>query len=336
MSYNDDAGIKVQFEKLNAKTGDKTGDKAGDKAGDKTGDKTELTHNVPSQLSQLSQPYFNITDKIIDRINDDKYLIKIGFRELMAYASPIVFNRDLDNEKIDELYASIVDGYDIPFTIDAIYDKKSKVDEKIIKIINGNHRHGAICKYITAHDKHFSCNYKVYVWIYAVDECETTNVKQSIELYTKINNHLPFKEPIIVDINVMEFLNKLCRQKRFKGLILTNQSETSRQPKINKKEVFNLLNTNKDILESFVSKYSVNKNNLIITDNILSQFIENINEINHRLSLKGISNLYNETLLAQNKGYYEQAVEIGFFLNLKKSNYSKEIWIKYINNPTDI
>jgi hypothetical protein len=330
MNYNDDTGIKVQFEKLNAKTGDKTGDK------------TEQILNVPVPLSQHSQhsphsqPYFNITDKIIDKINDDKYLIKIGFRELMAYASPIVFNRDLDSEKIDELYASIADGYDIPFTIDAIYDKKSKVDEKIIKIINGNHRHGAICKYITAHDKHFSCNYKVYVWIYAVDECETTNVKQSIELYTKINNHLPFKEPIIVDINVMEFLNKLCRQKRFKGLILTNQSETSRQPKINKKEVFNLLNTNKDILESFVSKYSVNKNNLIITDNILSQFIENINEINHRLSLKGISNLYIETLLVQNKGYYEQAVEIGFFLNLKKSNYPKEIWIKYLSNPTDI
>ena len=316
---NEDDRINKQFQKLFENKGET----------DESGDTSPRQSAHPLQ-------FFNITDKIIDKINDDKYLVKISFRELMAYASPIVFNRDLDNKKIDELYASITEGYSIPFTIDAIYDKKSKVDEKIIKIINGNHRHGAICKYITAHDKHFSCNYKVYVWIYAVDECETTNVKQSIELYTKINNHLPFKEPIIVDINVMEFLNKLCRQKRFKGLILTNQSETSRQPKINKKEVFNLLNTNKDILESFVSKYSVNKNNLIITDNILSQFIENINEINHRLSLKGISNLYNETLLAQNKGYYEQAVALGFFLNLKKSNYPKEIWIKYINNPTDI
>lgn len=321
--HNDDEGINIQFNKLNTKTGNHN---------------IEPTQNVPLQSLQSLQSlqYFNITDKIIDKINDSKYLIKISFRELMAYATPIVFNRDLDNEKIDELYASIVDGYDIPFTIDAIYDRKSKVDEKIIKIINGNHRHGAISKYIIAHDKHFNCDYKVYVWIYAVDECETANVKQSIELYTKINNHLPFKEPIIVDINVMEFLNKLCSIKRFKGIILTNQSETSRQPKINKKEVFNLLNTNKDILESFVSKYSVNKNNLIITDNILSQFIENINEINHRLSLKGISNLYIETLLAQNKGYYEQAVEIGFFLNLKKSNYPKEIWIKYLSNPADI
>jgi hypothetical protein len=310
MSYIDDTGINEQFEKINSKTSD------------------------PPNTTNI--PFFNITDKIIDKINDDKYLIKIGFRELLAYASPIVFNRELEQTKIDELYASIADGYAIPFTIDAIYDKKSKIDEKIIKIINGNHRHGAIQKYITAHDKYFSCDYKVYVWIYAVDECETTNVKQSIELYTKINNHLPFKEPIIVDINVMEFLNKLCRQKRFKGLILSNQCETSRQPRINKKEVFNLLNTNKDILENFLSKYSVNKNNLTITEDILSQFIENINEINHLLSLKGINSLYSDTQLSQNRTYYEQAVEVGFFLNLKKSNYPKEIWIKYLCNPTEI
>lgn len=310
MSYIDDTGINEQFEKINSKTSD------------------------PPNTTNI--PFFNITDKIIDKINDDKYLIKIGFRELLAYASPIVFNRELEQTKIDELYASIADGYAIPFTIDAIYDKKSKIDEKIIKIINGNHRHGAIQKYITAHDKYFSCDYKVYVWIYAVDECETTNVKQSIELYTKINNHLPFKEPIIVDINVMEFLNKLCRQKRFKGLILSNQCETSRQPRINKKELFNLLNTNKDILENFLSKYSVNKNNLIITEDILSQFIENINEINHLLSLKGINSLYSDTQLSQNRTYYEQAVEVGFFLNLKKSNYPKEIWIKYLCNHTDI
>jgi hypothetical protein len=324
---NEDDRITKQFQKLFEKQGE--ADDVGEtgEAGD--ADDTSPHQNIPLQ-------FFNITDNIIDRINDKKYLIKISFRELMAYASPIVFNRELEQTKIDELYASITEGYSIPFTIDAIFDPKAKIDEKIIKIINGNHRHGAICKYIAEHDKYFRCNYKVYVWIYVVDECETTNVKQSIELYTKINNHLPFKEPIIIDINIMEFLNKMCRERRFSGLILSNQCQVARQPRINKKELFILLNTNKDILETFVSNYSSNKNNLIITSEILSHFISNINEINHRLSLKGISNLYNETLLAQNKGYYEQAVAIGFFLNLKKSNYPKEVWIKYLNNPTNI
>ena len=322
-NVNEDERIKKQFQKLF----DNDCDKAYDED-DKLND-TSPRQNTPLQ-------FFNITDNVIDKINDEKYLVKITFRELMAYASPIVFNRELEQTKIDELYASITDGYSIPFTIDAIFDPKAKIDEKIIKIINGNHRHGAICKYIAEHDKYFRCDYKVYVWIYVINECETVNVKKSIELYTKINNHLPFKEPIIIDINIMEFLNKMCRERRFSGLILSNQCQVARQPRINKKELFILLNTNKDILETFVSNYSSNKNNLIITNEILSNFISNINEINHRLSLKGINNLYNETLLAQNKGYYEQAIALGFFLNLKKSNYPKEVWIKYINNPTAI
>jgi hypothetical protein len=297
----------------------------------------EKTDNKQPQVSPSPppQPYFNIADKTIDKISDVKYLVKLSFRELMAYATPIVFNRDLDSSKITELYTSITEGYDIPFTIDAIYDKKAKIEEKSIKIINGNHRHGAICKYITEHDHTFSCEYKVYVWVYEVDECETTNMKRSIDLYMKINNHLPFKEPVIVDINVMEFMNSLCRQRRFKGLILSNQCETSRQPRVNKKEIFNLLNANKDVLECFVSTYS-NSNNKIITEEILTQFIENINMINHRLSLKSIVDLYSEGQLAQNKGFYDQAVELGFYLNLRKSKYPKEVWIKYLTNPSEV
>ena len=319
MSFNDD-DIKKEFEKA-------------DKHHQVSPSSLSLTQQ---QQQQQQQQHFNITDKIIDKISDDKYLVKLSFRELMAYATPIVFNRDLEQSKIDELYTSIVEeNYDIPFTIDAIYDKKAKIDEKSIKIINGNHRHGAICKYITEHDHTFSCDYKVYVWVYEVDNCETINMKWSISLYTRINNHLPFKEPILVDINVMEFLNKLCKQKRFKGLILSNQCETARQPRVNKKEIFNLLNANKDVIECFVSKYS-NNNNKIITDEILSQFIENINMINHRMSLKGITSLYSDAMLAQNRGYYEQAVELGFFLNLKKSNYPKEVWVKYLANPMEI
>ena len=144
----------------------------------------------------LNGPILNIYEKIIDRINDNKYLVKISFRELMIHATPIVFKRDLNKAKIDEIYKTIVDGYDIPYTIDAIYDKKANIEDGSIKIINGNHIYSAISKYIE-NDKHFNCDYKVYVWIYAVDECETTNVKKSIELYSKINNNLPFKEKVL-------------------------------------------------------------------------------------------------------------------------------------------
>jgi hypothetical protein len=138
----------------------------------------------------------------------------------------------------------------------------------------------------------------------------------------------------------MEFMNILLRDEQFKDKILSkDQCEIARQPRVNKKEIFNLLNNNKDILESFVSKYSVNKNNMMITDDILSQFIENIREINHRIYIKACNNLtdlYSDNQLAQNIGHYQKALELMFFLNLKKSKYPKEVWIKYLANPTEI
>ena len=321
MTYNDDVAIKDQFDKLN----------------DKTNDNTEPAHNIPSQ-------YFNILDKVIDKIGDDKYLIKISFRELMAYACPIVFNRDLEQSKIDELYTSIVDGYTIPFTIDAIYDKTCEFGDNNIKIINGNHRHKAVCKYITDHDDRFNCEYKVYIWIYVVDDCEDTNSKQSIELYKKINNHLPFKEPINIDITdrAQKFCNKLCstETKRnfpfLKGIRKTVRGETCHQPNINIHEISKLLIINNEIIERFLSKYSDYENNLIITENILNDFVKNIKIINHQLFLKKYDGLYSGNKLAENRIYFDKAVEIGFFLNQKNSKYPKEEWIKFLCDPTKI
>jgi hypothetical protein len=289
---------------------------------------------INEQFNNLNRMPFKFINKIIDKINDNKYLIKITFRELMAESTPIIFNRELEQTKIDELYTSILDGYDIPFTIDAIYDPNTNIQEKNIKIINGNHRHGAICKYITECDKHFDCDFKVYVWIYVVVDCETTNVKQSIELYTKINNHLPFKKAIYVDIIATRFIDKLCspetkRKHPIMKAILTTNGEKCQQPNINKKEVFNLLNNNKDITDSFLSKYSN-------TDDIISQFINNILEINHRLSIKDFNDLYSDNPSTKNKVYFDKAFKIGFFLNQKNSKYPKEEWIKFLCDPTRI
>jgi hypothetical protein len=56
--------------------------------------KSNVNVNAKTSSTDNTEPlqFFNITDKIIDKIREDKYLIKIGFRELMAYATPIVFN----------------------------------------------------------------------------------------------------------------------------------------------------------------------------------------------------------------------------------------------------
>jgi hypothetical protein len=297
--------------------------------------------NTPRPVPQVQQPpqqqrYFNIYDKIIHSI-DGKFFIKISFRELKAYASAITFNRDVDEEQVDKLFASIKDGYHYPFTMDAIYDKTVNIGENSIKIINGNHRHAAICKYIAEHDKDFSCDYMVFMWISVVDECESTNLQQSIELYTMVNNHLPFKEPINVSIDAMKFVEKLCSLNQFKGKIKTQKgNDTSHQPRIHKNELYKLLEKNKDILEEFVSTHSVNRNNLIITEDILNKFIESIKDINHRISLKEKYELYSHNKLVENNKYYEEAVDIGLYLNLKNSNFPKEIWIKHLCDPSSI
>jgi hypothetical protein len=295
---------------------------------------------APQQQQQPQQPqqqrYFNIYDKIIHSI-DGKFFIKISFRELKAYASAITFNRDVDEEQVDKLFASIKDGYHYPFTMDAIYDKTVNIGENSIKIINGNHRHAAICKYIAEHDKDFSCDYMVFMWISVVDECESTNLQQSIELYTMVNNHLPFKEPINVSIDAMKFVEKLCSLNQFKGKIKTQKgNDTSHQPRIHKNELYKLLEKNKDILEEFVSTHSVNRNNLIITEDILNKFIESIKDINHRISLKEKYELYSHNKLVENNKYYEEAVDIGLYLNLKNSNFPKEMWIKHLCDPSSI
>ena len=177
----------------------------------------------------------------------------------------------------------------------------------------------------------------VFMWISVVDECESTNLQQSKDLYTMVNNHLPFKEPINVNIDAMVLVNKLCSLKKFKGkAILANAHKTSHQPRINKHELYKLFDANKDILEDFVSMHSVNRNNLIITEDILNKFIESIIDINHYISQKDINVLYNYNRLVENNKHYEEAVDIGFFLNLKNSNFPKEMWIKHLCDPSSI
>lgn len=321
MSFNDDDRINEQFENLN-----------------------KTPTSTVSPQADYHNKHFDITDKIIDKIDNNKFLIKITFREFMVYADAIRFQRQFEESKIDELYTSIVDGYTIPFTIDAIYDKTCEFGDNNIKIINGNHRHKAVCKYITDHDDRFNCEYKVYIWIYVVDDCEDTNSKQSIELYKKINNHLPFKEPINIDITdrAQKFCNKLCstETKRnfpfLKGIRKTVRGETCHQPNINIHEISKLLIINNEIIERFLSKYSDYENNLIITENILNDFVKNIKIINHQLFLKKYDGLYSGNKLAENRIYFDKAVEIGFFLNQKNSKYPKEEWIKFLCDPTKI
>ena len=293
----------------------------------------------PTQPQPL-QPHFNI----IDMIDENRFLVKISFNELLEYAAPIMFNRHIDEEQADKILSSIEEGYMYPFTMDAIYDSTVNIGEKNIKIINGNHRHYAIYKYveklIAKDEDPFNCKYYVYVWISVVDECESSNKKLSMNLYTLVNNHLPFKEPINVNIDAMDFVNKLFKHKSWGGNSIIDTCKRVSQPRIKKAELYEFLDKHKDILEDFVSMHSVDKNNLIITEDILDKFIKNIDKINTSIWKKYIDNptdVYSsEKKLVKNSNIWGKAKKENFYLNLIDSNFPKEIWIKHLCDPSSI
>jgi hypothetical protein len=290
---------------------------------------------VPKPV-QSTQPCFHI----IDKIDENMFLVKISFNELLEYAAPIMFNRHPDNEKIDELLSSIEEGYKYPFTMDAIYDKTVNIGEKCIKITNGNHRIKAIEKFIGNLADAFNRIYYVYVMISVVDECESTNRKLSKHLYTVVNNHLPFKEPINVNIDAMDFVNKLFQHKSWGGNAIKDTYKDVCQPRFKKAELYEFLDKHKDILEDFVSMHSVDKNNLIITEDILDKFIKNIDKINTSILKKYIDNptdVYSsEKKLEKNSNIWGKAKKENFYLNLIDSNFPKEIWIKHLCDPSSI
>lgn len=289
---------------------------------------------------QPRRPHFNI----IDMIDENRFLVKISFNELLEYAAPIMFNRHIDEEQADKILSSIEEGYMYPFTMDAIYDSTVNIGEKNIKIINGNHRHYAIYKYveklIAKDEDPFNCKYYVYVWISVVDECESSNKKLSMNLYTLVNNHLPFKEPINVNIDAMDFVNKLFKHKSWGGNSIIDTCKRVSQPRIKKAELYEFLDKHKDILEDFVSMHSVDKNNLIITEDILDKFIKNIDKINTSIWKKYIDNptdVYSsEKKLVKNSNIWGKAKKENFYLNLIDSNFPKEIWIKHLCDPSSI
>jgi hypothetical protein len=292
------------------------------------------------QAQQAAQPHFNI----IDMIDENRFLVKISFNELLEYAAPIMFNRHIDEEQADKILSSIEEGYMYPFTMDAIYDSTVNIGEKNIKIINGNHRHYAIYKYveklIAKDEDPFNCKYYVYVWISVVDECESTNKKLSMNLYTLVNNHLPFKEPININIDAMDFVNKLFQHKSWGGNAIIDTCKRVSQPRIKKAELYEFLDKHKDILEDFVSMHSVDKNNLIITEDILDKFIKNIDKINTSIWKKYIDNptdVYSsEKKLVKNSNIWGKAKKENFYLNLIDSNFPKELWIKHLCDPSSI
>ena len=256
---------------------------------------------------------FTITDYVIDKKDDDSILCKINFIDIVTHSISWCYNRKIYEDKVDELYNELQYFYDIPYILHGIYDE-TKETKKIL-ILDGQHRINAINKFIVKKNIEISQNKYVWIWLYKIDHCETTNVERAISLFRKINNNRLLEEEDLPDEFMICIINELCKIPIFKKCIGVKASNnTCRSPMIHKKELNEALN--------FYKKELHNKQ--------IDTIIRNISQMNDILAEKTFEELYEPRYRNKELKRYEKAKELRFYLNLKNSKYSLLEWIKEI------
>jgi len=262
-----------------------------------------------------------MTSIILDNFDDKIKLYKIDFKYFNDnYYTNLYFNRKINEEKVNELYEILwMNNYQLPWTCHSIYDIKN--DKK--QLIDGQHRHEAVCKYIDKYLLHNENKY-LYMWEYIIEDINEAKCnKYSLDLFKKLNNNSPLLEEDIPKNKIVELLLKLKTNKNLKnGIGTDNKHKTCNSPKIHEKELFELLN----------------KHEYLFSSKSIEEIIENILEINIILSKLNIINLYkNKSVITiKEKKILEKANNYNFYLGIKDSAYQPAYWIKYISNPNNI
>lgn len=254
-------------------------------------------------------------ENIISKYNENITLHTLGFRDFVKYSEPWQYNRKINDETVDELYKVLQepDGSSIPWMFHAILDEKE--DKNKLYIIDGQHKRKAIELYIENYDEDMTCERKICCWIYKIEDSSTTNRTKAVELFKKINNNRNFEEEDLPNNRSMDIIELLKKKKSLETGITKNKSYV---PRISTQELNILLNQN---LKSF-EKLSI------------EEVANNIQKINHKLSLKTTSELYGRKKTFETQ--YNKANKIKFYLNLKGSKYGPEIWINYISKVEEL
>jgi len=264
---------------------------------------------------------FNIYNNIIDKKDENTFLISLTFRELLAYTMPWCFNRTINDDKVNELYDSLCLSYSIPFILQAVYDEKHTNPVSKILILDGQHRLEAIRKYIELNDSTWQCTHKVWVCVHKLEYAESTNASIAIELFKKINNNRVLDQSELPDMFIADLVRSVCDIvlfRRQKVIGMSTVTSSCHSPCIHKKELSALFNEHKDLIKN--------------GNKTIKELVENIQKINHFISIKSFEDLYLVKHRSSEKTRWQKAVSKSFFLNLKNSRFTPDIWIQYINN----
>lgn len=261
--------------------------------------------------------YIDTSDKIKILDSDDNFmLIKIDYVSLIRYIKHWSYNRQINEDFVNELYESIVDNNKIVWTLTAIQERSNDN----LYLIDGQHRFEAI-KRRMMNDNNLQYNNNIFITIYYVNNKETDS-QYIIDLFNKINKNTPLGENDYPDNTIINIIQKMIEDPVLsKGIKTDEKRHSSHQPFIHKKTFNDLFQKNKDIIKSIDV-------NLIIC---------NLKMVNNRLRLKAFEDIYiNDN--ANNRSKWQSAKKIEFFLGLKecKSIYRIENIIKKIKEPENL
>lgn len=262
---------------------------------------------------------FNISDKIIDKKDSNTFCIKITFRELLQYSDSWSYNRRIDDSKSHELYETLCQGYDIPWTLYAVYDTTITSVSRQILILDGQHRKQAIDKYVEKYESDMTFERNVWVWMFKIDYSETKNTNAVSNLFKKINNNRVFQKSEIPNTVAIDIVKIICDNEELKHGIKTNDKfNTSHSPYIHRKELNAIINENIDVFANLSSEAIVE--NIIQVNNFIKQYYKNNSHFNESNNVK-----------------LKKAEKDNFFLNMgKKTKFPITKWIRLVSDPNAI
>ena len=255
----------------------------------------------------------NDSIQILDVDNDNSMLMKMDYVSLIRYIKHWSYNRQINEEFVNELYDSIVNNNKVIWTLTAIKERSNDN----LYLIDGQHRFEAIKKRMTEYNN-LQYNSNIYINVYLINNKENDS-QYIIDLFTKINKNTPLGENDYPDNTLINIIQKIVDDPVLKKGIKTDEKRhSSHQPYIHKKTLNELFQKNKEVIKTMDI-------DLIIT---------NLKIINNRLRLKAFEDIYiNDNIKNRNK--WQSAKNIEFFLGLKecKAIYKIENIIKNIRTP---
>jgi hypothetical protein len=287
----------------------------------------EEFHDACEDISEDKIVHFDITKYIIHRIDENKCLIKLTFKEFAMESVPWHYNRRINPEKVIELkeQLKVFDKETSPiWTVSLVFDKytdKSKDDiHKYLKILDGQHRWQVIKDMIK--NGEIKETDEIYATCYFINYCEGKNKNIATELFKKINNNTPLCIEDIPDTRVPEIIDRIIDDKVLnpnkEGIKTKDAQCTAHEPAIHKKELYNVINP-----------HAKNFSNLSI-----DEIIVNIRLIRNKIMLTEFPELYRKS--QPNQKSYAKAKSVDFWLGLKSSKkHSPEHWVLFINNPQE-